>query len=263
MNEKLAPIIKFAVLILVFAVNAFAQERPFKVGEKLVYEASLNKVYNVPFPFSPSVAELTFSIENAPNGKDLLIKSEAVSKGSLLKLTGFSFLQGIETTVDGGEFRTLESVKHDVQKKRVRDSVSKFNYQNKLVTFIENDPNEPSKKPRELTAELPAAANDMIAGIYSVRLLPLEVGKSFEIIVSDTGGVYKIPVRVTARERQKSAAGKLWCFRVEPEVFGKDRFIEKDGKFVVWLTDDARRLPVRAQIKTDIGNVEIKLKKIS
>ncbi|MCU1289858.1 MAG: hypothetical protein JWN60_2087, partial [Acidobacteria bacterium] len=47
----------------------------------------------------------------------------------------------------------------------------------------------------------------------------------FEVSISDSGLVYKIPVRVTARELQKTIYGKIWCFRVEPEVFGTNRLI--------------------------------------
>ena len=31
----------------------------------------------------------------------------------------------------------------------------------------------------------------------------------------------------------------------------------------LWITDDARRLPVRARVNTDIGTLDITLKKIS
>jgi len=74
--------------------------------------------------------------------------------------------------------------------------------------------------------------------------------------------VYKIPVRVTARERQDSILGKVWCFRVEPEVFGAKRPIEDKGKMIIWLTDDTSRIPVRSQIQTSLGKIEVKLKKV-
>jgi hypothetical protein len=36
--------------------------------------------------------------------------------------------------------------------------------------------------------------------------------------------------------------------------------IEQKGKMTVWITDDQRRVPVRAQVKTGIGKINIKLK---
>ena len=90
--------------------------------------------------------------------------------------------------------------------------------------------------------------------------MPLTVGKMFEITISDSGLVYDIPVRVTARERIKSIFGKVWCYRVEPLLFGKDRLIEQKGSMVIWYMDDARRLPVRSRIDTEYGKVEVKPK---
>lgn len=66
---------------------------------------------------------------------------------------------------------------------------------------------------------------------------------------------------VTARERQKSVVGNVWCFRVEPDVFGPNRLVEKEGSMIIWMTDDARRLPVRAQVNSPVGKIEIKLKR--
>jgi hypothetical protein len=78
--------------------------------------------------------------------------------------------------------------------------------------------------------------------------------------VSDSGLVYDIPVRIAARELQKTIFGKQWCFRVEPEVFGPNRLIEREGGMQIWITDDARRLPVRSVVNTPYGKVDIRLK---
>jgi len=82
------------------------------------------------------------------------------------------------------------------------------------------------------------------------------------VTVSDSGLVYKIPVRVTAREQIKTFLGKYWCFKIEPQLFGANRLIEQKGNMILWITDDEKRLPVRSQINLNIGRFEVKLKKI-
>jgi hypothetical protein len=67
---------------------------------------------------------------------------------------------------------------------------------------------------------------------------------------------------VTRREIQRTVLGKVMCFRVEPEVFGNNRLIEQEGSMIIWITDDARRIPVRSQIKSNIGKIEVKLQKV-
>jgi hypothetical protein len=89
------------------------------------------------------------------------------------------------------------------------------------------------------------------------------VGETFNLKISDSGLVYDVPVRVTARERQKTDIGKVMCFRIEPDVFGPGRLVESDGKMVIWITDDARRIPVRSQVNASIGKIDIKIQSIS
>lgn len=249
------------VLCLSFGLVCFAQppvknDRPFLIGETLTYEAKISRVIK-----GMAVADLSFTLTNPPGTEDLLITSEARSKGSLIKLFRYSFLQQFQSRIDSDSLRILGTAKHDVQKERVRDSAAIFDYQERRVTYVETDPNDVNRPPRKIASSIDDDTSDIVSGVYKIRTMPLTVGKSFEITVSDSGLVYRVPVRVTARELQKTIFGKIWCFRVEPDIFGPGGLIERDGRMSIWLTDDARRLPVRSQINTEYGRVEVKLKK--
>lgn len=253
------------MLLILLGIDISAQssvgkvkQTPFQVGETLVYEGKFSKIIQgIP------IADLTFTITNVPSDNDYLIKTLAISKGSLLKLFRFSFLQKYESTVENEGFRILKTVKLDEQKDRVRESTAIFDYHDRQVTFTEINPKEPTNPPRKIASEIKNETHDIVSGIYALRMLPLAVGKVFELTVSDSGLVYKVPVRVTAREQQKSILGKVMCFRVEPEVFGPNRLIEQKGSMIIWITDDDRRIPVRSQIKAEIGKIEVKLKSIN
>lgn len=251
------------ILIATFALGSAAQTNgnaaagplPFGVGETATYEAKISRIIK-----GIAVADLTFVVKNAADSENYLVEAEAKSKGTLLKLFRYSFSQRLESTIASKEFRVLKTVKHDVQKERVRDSEAIFDYGEKRVTYVESDPKEPMRPPRKIASAIENTMHDMISGIYSLRLMPLAVGKSFNILISDSGLVYDIPVNVTARERKKSIFGNVWCFRVEPDVFGQGRLIENEGSMIIWITDDARRLPIRSQVNASIGRIEIKLK---
>jgi hypothetical protein len=242
--------------------SALAQTeiKPYNLGETFTYEAKFSKA----IIRGISVADLKFSVETVPNGENYLIRSEAKSKGTLAKLLRFTFLQQMESTVDANRLNILNSKRHDVQNERIRDSEAVFDYPNKQVTFTETNPNDAMRAPRKVATQLESNnTQDLITGLYSLRSLPLAVGKTFELVISDSGLVYKVPVRVTARVKQKSVLGNLWCFRLEPEVFGENRLLEQKGSMIMWITDDARRIPVRGQINAEIGRIEVKLKTVS
>ncbi len=253
----------FLIICTLAAVSLFAQRspkaEPFKAGESLVYEGKFSKL----LLRGIEVADLSFTVENISNSKNYLVKAEAKSKGTLAKLVGLDFAQNIQSIVSGENFAVLNTAKRDEQGDRVRESEAVFDYAAKKVTYVETDPNDLERPPRRVASPINIDTQDIVSGIYLIRRLPLAVGKTFELNISDSGLVYKIPVRVTAREQQKSVVGKTWCFRLEPEIFGENRLIEKDGNMIVWITDDARRLPVRAQIDLDIGKLEVKLRQIN
>jgi Protein of unknown function (DUF3108) len=266
MKDLLHKFILFLSFAVVFVVTGAAQNggkadprsMPFVDGETLTYEGKVSK--NIIRGIA--IADLTFTINQpAPDG-DYTIKADARSKGTLIKLFRYSFLYQIDSTIGSNEFRVNKTVKRDTQKDRVRDSEAVFDYKKERVTYVETDPKQPMRPPRKIASEIGPEAHDLVSGLYSLRLLPLAIGKSFELEVSDSGLVYKIPVKVTARVKQKSVLGNVWCFRVEPDVFGPDRLIEKEGSMIIWITDDARRIPIRSQVNTSIGRVEIKLKTV-
>ncbi|MEQ1605341.1 MAG: DUF3108 domain-containing protein [Pyrinomonadaceae bacterium] len=261
----------FAVMVFAASVAGFAQSSATPEsapvnkapaskfdGEKLTFEGKASKL-----KLSIAIADLTFSSAITPRGDQLSIRSVAESKGTMLKLFRYSFMQDYESVVDLANFRILKTVKKDVQKQRVRQSEAEFDYQMKRVSYTETDPKDSNRPPRRIASEITDPMNDMISAIYAIRLRELAVGDRFELSVSDSGLVYKVPVAVTKREQLKTAVGKFWCLKVEPAIFGPGRLIEQKGNMIVWLTEDKLHTPVKAQVDTQYGKVEIKIKSLT
>lgn len=266
MRFLLTRLIVVAAIGTILTVAAAAQNRQnfpsvagrMFIGENLRYEGKIDKILR-----GITIADLTFSAEAAPGPPEIVIKSTAISKGTLLKLFRFSFLQDYESVLEIDRFRILKTKKHDVQKQRVRDSEAIFNYRDRIVTFSETDPKDSMRPPRRIASEISDQMYDMISAIYAVRLMPLAVGTRVELSVSDSGLVFKVPFVVAARETQSTILGKISTFRIEPEIFGPGRLIEQKGKMTIWMTEDDRHIPVRAQLQTDFGKVNIRLKTYS
>lgn len=259
MKNRLLRVIFFTIALAGFALGTHAQQLTAEkfVGEKLSYEGKVNR-----FKLGLAIADLTFTVSKQNGTDNLLIRSEATSKGTMLKLFRYSFVQQYESIVDPATFRILKTTKHDVQKQRVRDSEAIFDYDQKRVTYVETDPKDTSRPPRRIASEITGRMNDMISAIYAARLHELAVGKSFELSVSDSGLVYRLPISVTKRERISAPDGRAWCLRLEPDVFGTGKLIERKGKMVIWVTDDERHTPIRADIDSEYGKVEVKLKSV-
>lgn len=229
---------------------------PFAAGEELTYEGKISKslIRGI------AIADLTFVVEQGSANENFQVKADARSKGTLTRLFRFSFEQTIESIFHHDLSRVEKTKKRDVQKERIRESEAVFDYKERQVTYTEVDPKEPMRPPRKIASDIPLDTHDMVSAIYRLRTMPLAVNSTFQINVSDSGLVYSIPVKVTAREMQKTEIGRVPCFRVEPIVFGPGRLIEREGSMIIWITDDARRIPVRAQVNTSLGRVQINIK---
>ncbi len=239
---------------------------PFDPSEQLVYEGEFTRS----LLRGVDVADLRFSFERIPADVDptkgstaLRFRAEAVSKGVVSKLFGITFRQRIESTVESATFNVLNTVKLDEQGKRVRTSEAVFDQISRQVVFTELDPTDPNRPPRVVTNRFTGTVQDIASAFYYLRTQKLEPGKTVELMVSDTGQTYRIPVRVIKREQQKTVLGKVSTLRVEPELFGEGRLIRGKGQITIWLTDDARHIPVRAKINNSLGRLDIKLKSIS
>lgn len=259
MNTK--TLLSFSLILFACAsiITAQANEKksPFIEGETLAYEGKYKKL-----GFSFSVAELNFAVLKLPETENYLVEAEASSKGMIAKLLNFDFSQTYKSTVDAEKLRILETVKQNKQGERLRNGKADFNYETRKVIYVETNPKDAARPPRVVASTIDFDMQDIVSAIYKLRSMKLTVGETFDIKVSDSGLVYNIPVKVTARERVKSILGKKWCWRIEPDIFGDGRFIEQKGSLTIWMTDDENQIPVRAEVETKLADVYIKLKKI-
>src|SRR5205814_9897359 len=102
-----------------------------------------------------------------------------------------------------------------------------------------------------------------LTAICFLRSMSLDVCKSFEVLLSGSGRVYSVPVSVTERKTIDTAVGHVKAISVEPALFGDDALLHTRGQLSIWLTEDERHLPVRAQLKVEIGTFDIKLKRVT
>jgi hypothetical protein len=99
---------------------------------------------------------------------------------------------------------------------------------------------------------------DVLSAFYAVRTLPLEKGKEFYLNSHTDKKNYPIKVTILGRERVEVPAGTFDCVVVEPTLRSGD-FIKNEGSLKIWLTDDARRMPVQMKSRIPVGSVVVAL----
>ena len=66
---------------------------------------------------------------------------------------------------------------------------------------------------------------------------------------------------VHGREKVKVPAGEFSCLIIEPVLKDEGLFQQK-GRLRIWVTDDARKLPVLMKSEILVGSIDVRLRKI-
>ena len=253
-----------SLLVALTSVVAVAQQKrapwPFERGEELVYQAEFSRG----LLRSVDVGEFRFKAtsEHIARGSDdqviLRLTADVVSKGLFTRIAGFKFHHHVESTADAEPFRALHTDKIEEQGKRRRVLDAEYDHEKHKVIWRERSPN-----PQGGAFDFSEPIQDVLTVIYYLRTRKLEVGQSFEVPVTDAGKVFSMSVTVVERKEIDTAIGRVGTIRIEPALFGDNAAVRARGKLSIWLTEDERRLPVRAQLKLDMGTFEIKLKSLA
>jgi hypothetical protein len=144
---------------------------------------------------------------------------------------------------------------------RQRDTVVHFDPETKKASYLERDLVTHAVALAKET-DIPACVHDVIGGMLFLRTLKLEPGHSIQLPVSD--GKKTVPAKIEAQQREqiKVPAGTFKTIRYEAFLFNNVLY-RRPGHLYIWLTDDARKLPVQLQVRLRfaIGTITFELEK--
>jgi hypothetical protein len=242
-----------------------AQEKPrtplpFERGEELVYQTEFTRG----LLRGVDVAEFHFKSipENVARGAGdpvvLRLTGDVVSKGLFPRIAGFKFHQHIESKADVEPFTALHTDKIEESGKRSRVLEAVFDHKARKVMWSEKSPN-----PQGGAFDFEEPIQDVLTVVYYLRTQKLEVGKSFDVPVTDAGKVCRLAVTAKEEKEIDTVLGRVKAIRVEPALFGDTSLVRARGQLSIWITEDERHLPVKAQLKIDLGTFDIKLKRVT
>jgi hypothetical protein len=112
---------------------------------------------------------------------------------------------------------------------------------------------------------IPPYVHDAVSALYFVRTLDFSKSRVGEKIMlqnffKDT--TYNLSVKFLGRQRIEVDAGTFDCIIVEP-LMREGGLFKSEGRVLVWLTDDERKIPVKVSTKVVIGSIESELREYS
>ncbi|HSH28652.1 MAG TPA: DUF3108 domain-containing protein [Thiohalobacter sp.] len=96
---------------------------------------------------------------------------------------------------------------------------------------------------------------DMVSAFFTTRALPLHPGETYQLPVVDKDQHYILNIDVLGREHLDTLLGDdTPTVKIHPRLQSEGVF-KRSGEMHLWLTDDARHLPVRMESRVKYGKV--------
>ena len=209
--------------------------------------------------------ELTFIIRYGP----VVAGSSTMYLPKITKIRGNEVFVIVTEAQSSGFFSAFYKVRDRVVSYMDRDGLFTWRFEKRLREgkyrsdrFVDYDQVDgwavSSKKD---SMRIPPCVQDILTSFYYIRTQKLVVGKSLLIDNHSDNKLYPLEVKVHKKEKVRLKAGEFDCFVVEPILRASGLFKSK-GRLLIWLTDDARKIPVQMKSKIVIGYVTAELKEM-
>jgi hypothetical protein len=112
---------------------------------------------------------------------------------------------------------------------------------------------------------IPPYVHDIVSAFYFARTLDfskMRIGEKIHFQNFYKDSTYKLDVKFLGRQQIEVSAGTFNCLIVEP-LAQEGGLFKSEGRALLWLSDDERKIPVKVSTKVVIGSIEAELREYS
>jgi hypothetical protein len=223
---------------------------PFAPGERLVYDVTWSSML--------TAGTLTVTThDRRPSFGSTAYYITAEGRSASLVAALYPVYYKADTLLDTATLLPQRGSLYSDEKGRRRYRVAQFNHATRSVHY-ELQSTDPTKVLTQLDLPTPPQAHDAVSVIFALRTMTLTTGASKLMPVVVNGQVYRVLMTVGERERVQCGLGEVNAWRITPTLV--DERDREDGRdMVVWISDDARRLPLKLQGALPVGTFGLTL----
>ena len=243
---KLFGIIKQSAIFIIycFIVSSplIAQNKQLNIGEELIYTARFNVI--------PAGQASLKVVDTVRIGNDLTYHVKFNARTGSIADRIYKIRDQVDTWLDIKQLYTHKQVK----------TIREGDYRKKLQTTLNyEDGYAVTNNDTVIVSEF---IHDPYALLYYLRTIPLNIGETLNFQTFDKKRLIDFQIKIYGKETIPVPVGTYTCLVVKPYREGKSLF-KNQGDMKIWLSDDARRLPVQIQIKLKYGSMLLQLKSVT
>jgi hypothetical protein len=222
---------------------------PFKVGEVLTYDISWSSYL--------TAGSATMSVTGRkPAGGgaayDLVAEGRPVSLLDRL----YHVYYKAESLLDTRVLQPALATVYSDERGRTKLRTTKFTGRTS-IDF------QPHAQANHETHRIPPQAQDPLSAIYAIRARPLQSGHGFTIPIVDGATTYNAKWQIAGPESVKTPMGTFPAWRLTPTLTTSDGKSLANYRVVLWISNDARRLPLKLEAGFSVGNFVLTLAKLT
>lgn len=221
---------------------------PFTVGEQLTYD--------IGWSFYPTAGSATIRVveKKAAFGSTVY---QLVADGQPTPLLAnlYPLYYKAESQLDAVTLLPHQGSLYSQEGRRRRTKTTRFDRRTGTVAFaVEGQPQQST------TLKIKPGTHDALSAFFSLRTVALKAGARYTIPVADDGETFDVRITVVGRESVDTSAGPRPAWRLTPEILDASGKPASDRRLAVWMSDDARRLPLKLEADLGLGAFVLSLR---
>ncbi|MFZ4620268.1 MAG: DUF3108 domain-containing protein [Bacteroidota bacterium] len=248
-NVRLHRIILVTCLVLMCSLTVQPQnavnQKAFTVGEKLLFNVNYGII-------TAGYAEMAIpSMEHVLGNPTYKVQFNVRSTPTFDFF--FEVRDRYETYLDSAGIFPWRFEQHIKEGKFTRDYTAVFDQKNHKA------------KSGDQEYDIPPQVHDIMSAFYYARTIDysnFKVGQRVNLQNFYKGKSNPLDIKYLGKQKISVKAGTFNCIIVEPMVKEGGLF-KSDGRILIWLSDDERKIPVKVNTKVIIGSIDAELKEYS
>jgi hypothetical protein len=220
---------------------------PFTIGETLTYDVSWSS-------YLTAGTAVTTVKEKRPSFNSTAYYIVAEGRPTPLVSKLYSLYYKLDTLLDSYTLLPQRGSVYSEEGRRHRFKVSQFDHAAHKVFFEYESTGKATD-----TFAVPPYVQDALSAVYVLRSVPLKGGDRMTMPITDDGSNYTLQVDVGLAERVKTPFGEAGAWKLKLTL--TDAKGKPQGRNIaMWVSDDARRLPMKLQADLPVGSFNLNLR---
>ena len=220
---------------------------PFRVGEVLEFD--------IGWTLYPTAGSATVTVrEKKPSYNSVAYYVVAEGRPSAMLSKLYTLYYKADTLIDAYSLLPQRGSLYVEEGRRKRMKTTTFNHPARTAKYEVQTATHVVKD-----LSLPGFTQDALSALYVLRSIPMKAGEKFNMPVTDAGDVYKVQMQVGAVEPIRTGLGTINALKIVPVITAPKGAAPPRG-LAMWISDDARRLPVKIEAQLPVGKFTVTLR---